>query len=229
MFTVSKKMKAKNLISEIYPAVNINDKGEKGLVRMDFFKISHIPLVDADGEYYGIISESEIYDFDLLNKPFSSHKSVLARPYVYEDDHIYEVIHLFSKLNISVIPVLNKKDIYIGSLCLSDLVKYLGSLTSSENSGTLFVLELSSNDYSLSQIAQIIEGNDAKVLSLHVNSPENSTKLEVTIKVNTNDFSAIRQTFERYDYVIKEAFVEGDQVNELLEERYEEFMNYLNI
>jgi predicted transcriptional regulator len=222
-------MKAQDLISDIYPAVNINDKGEKALVRMDFFKVSHIPLVDEEGEYYGIISESEIYDFDLLNKSLSTHKSVLARPYVYGDAHVYEVINIFSKLNISVVPVLNRKDNYIGSLCLCDIVKQIGTLTGSDSPGTVFVLELSANDYSLSQIAQIIEGNDAKVLSLHTTSPEDSTIVEVTVKINTDDFSAIRQTFERYDYTIKEVFSDDENVDDLLEERYQEFMNYLNI
>lgn len=222
-------MQAKDLISDLFPAVNIKDKGEKALVRMDFFKVSHIPLIDEENNYYGLISESEIYDFDLLNKPFSTYKSVLARPYVYCEDHIYEVIGLVTKLNISVVPVLNRKEKYKGSLCLYDIIKYIGTLITSDNPGTIFILELSIHDYSLSQIAQIIEGNNAKILSVYTSSPGDSTKLDVTIKINTDDFSAVRQTFERYDYKIKAAYTDSEKMNVLLEERYEEFMNYLNI
>ncbi len=222
-------MQAKDLISDMFPAVNIKDKGEKALVRMDFFKVSHIPLIDDKNNYYGLISESEIYDFDLLNKSFSTYKSVLARPYVYCEDHIYEVIGLVTKLNISVVPVLNRKEKYKGSLCLYDIIKYIGTLITSDNPGTIFILELSIHDYSLSQIAQIIEGNNAKILSVYTSSPGDSTKLDVTVKINTDDFSAVRQTFERYDYKIKAAYSDSDKINVLLEERYEEFMNYLNI
>jgi len=222
-------MQAKELISDIFPAVNINDKGEKALVRMDFFKISHIPLTDSDGNYFGLISENEIYDFELIEKPFSTYKNVLARPFVLCNDHIYSVINLFTKLNISVVPVLNDREKYIGAICFHDLVKYFGRLTASENPGTIFILELDSRNYSLSQIAQIIESNGAKVLSLYASSPKDSTKLEITVKLNINDFSAVKKTFERYDYKIKAAYNEDDKINELLEERYDEFMNYLNI
>lgn len=222
-------MQAKDIISDIFPAVNIKDKGEKALVRMDFFKVSHIPLIDDENNYYGLISEIEIYDFDLLNKPFSSHKSVLARPYVYCEDHIFEVIGLVTKLNISVVPVLNQKEKYQGSLSLYDIIKYMGTIVSSDNPGTVFILELSIHDYSLSQIAQIVEGNNAKILSLYTSSPGDSTKLDVTVKVNTDEISAIKQTFERYDYSIKATYTDSDKISDLLEERYEEFMNYLNI
>ena len=222
-------MQAKELISDIFPAVNINDKGEKALVRMDSFKISHIPLTDSDGNYFGLISENEIYDFDLIEKPFSTYKNVLARPFVLCKEHIYSVINLFTKLNISVVPVLNDREKYIGAICFHDLVKYFGRLTASENPGTIFILELDSHNYSLSQIAQIIESNGAKVLSLYANSVKDSTQLEITVKLNVTDFTAVKKTFERYDYKIKAAYNEDDKINELLEERYNEFMNYLNI
>lgn len=222
-------MQAKELISDIFPAVNINDKGEKALVRMDFFKISHIPLTDVNGNYFGLISENEIYDFDLVEKPFSTYKNVLIRPFVFCNQHIYSVINLFTKLNISVVPVLNAQEKYIGAICFHDLVRYTGKLTASENPGTIFILELDYNNYSLSQIAQIIESNGAKVLSLYASSIEDSTKLEITIKLNITDFTAVKQTLERYDYKIKAAYNENDKINELLEERYDEFMNYLNI
>ncbi len=222
-------MQAKELISDIFPSISINEIGERALVRMDFFKISHIPLTDAEGNYHGLISENEIYDFDLLQKSFATYKKVLARPFVYEEQHIYDVINLFSKLNISVVPVLTKKEKYKGAICLYDVIKYMGKITAAENPGAIFILEMSIHDYSLSQIAQIIEGNDAKVLSFYTTTKKDSTKLEVTIKINTNEFSAIRQTFERYNYIVKAAYTEEDKINELLEERYEEFMNYLNI
>ncbi len=77
-------MQAKELISDIFPSISINEIGERALVRMDFFKISHIPLTDAEGNYHGLISENEIYDFDLLQKSFATYKKVLARPFFYE-------------------------------------------------------------------------------------------------------------------------------------------------
>ena len=64
---------------------------------------------------------------------------------------------------------------------------------------------------------------------MYASSLKDSTKLEITVKLNVNDFSAVKKTFERYDYKIKAAYNEDDKINELLEERYDEFINYLNI
>jgi len=222
-------MQAKELISDIFPSINVNDNGEKALVRMDFFKISHIPLTDTEGNYYGLISENEIYDFNLLQNSINTYKKVLVRPFVFENQHIYDIIGLFSSLKISVVPVLNKKEKYIGAICLPELIKYLSKFFAAENMGTVFILELSIHDYSLTQISQIIEENNAKILSLYTSTKKDSTKLEVTIKINTTEFSSIRQTFERYNYFIKSAYSKDEKNNDLIDERFEEFMNYLNI
>eukprot|EP01032_Pedospumella_encystans_P007125 gene7125-8544_t len=75
-----------------------------------------------------------------------------------------------------------------------------------QNPGGVIVLEMNQSDYSLTQISSIIEGNDTKILSLHVSSNPDSTKVEVTIKVNREDLRAILQTFYRYNYEIKASF-----------------------
>ena len=165
----------------------------------------------------------------MADKNIGSHKLSLFRPFVMWDQHIYEIIGLVSRHKLSIVPVLDKKMRYIGVITLHDLVHRFAELDAVENPGAIFILEVSQNDYSLSQIAQIIESNDAKVLSLYVSSSPNTSKLEITIKINTVDFSAVRQTFERYDYHIKTSYSDDDKMNKLLEDRYEEFMNYLNI
>jgi len=222
-------MQAKELISDIFPAINVNDIGEKALVRMDFFKTSHMPLIDIEGNYFGLISENEIYDFNLLQKKISSFKKVLVRPYVLDNQHIYDVVNLFSNLNISILPVLNSKEKYIGSICFSELIKHLKIFFGEDNIGTIFSIELGVRDYSVIQIAKIIEENNAKILSLFTSSKKDSLKLELTIKINTTDFTSIRQSLERHNYTIKSSFSKNDKINDLLDERYEEFMNYLNI
>jgi len=222
-------MIAKELISDVIPAIRHNEDGLKALNWMEIFRVSHIPVIDNDNNFLGLISENEIYDFDLAEKPLNSHELLLEKPFVYEKQHIYEIIELVSRLKLTIIPVLDKKNRYIGVITLHDLVHQFSELTAVNSPGSLFILEISDSDYSLSQISQIIESNDAKVLSLYVSSVPNSTKIEITIKINVSDFSAVRQTLERYDYTIKAAYSQEDKVNDLLESRYDEFMFYMNI
>ena len=90
------------------------------------------------------------------------------------------------------------------------------------------MLELNQSDYSVTQIGNIIEGNDAKILSLHVSSQPDSTKLEVTIKINREDLSRVLQTFNRYNYSVKATFQHGD-FDKGMNDRMNEFLHYLNI
>ena len=98
-----------------------------------------------------------------------------------------------------------------------------------EYPGGIIVLEMNSHDYSLAQIARIVEDNDAKILSSHVLSVAHSIKIEVTLKINRMDLTSIIQSFQRFGYVIK-ASVHGYNRNEdVLRDNYDQFMMYLNV
>ena len=88
---------------------------------------------------------------------------------------------------------------------------------------------MTEHDYSLSQIAQIIEGNNVKVLSIYITSSKDSTKMEVTIKVNTSDLSSVIRTFERYNYEVMTWVTTNDTMDDFYSERYDQLMKYLNI
>ena len=84
------------------------------------------------------------------------------------------------------------------------------------------------HDYSLTQIAQIIEGNDGKVLSCYLRPLTDSTKIEVTLKLNKEDLSAILQTFYRYNYTVKASYHQSEFSDDM-KNRFDSFMNYINI
>jgi hypothetical protein len=117
----------------------------------------------------------------------------------------------------------------VGLINQHDLLKYFSDLIAVKQPGAIIVLELNINDYSLSQIAQIIEGNDAKILSLYVSSASDTTKIEVTIKINKTDMSSVLQTFNRYNYNIKASYMDTDLLSNMLDDRYEMFMRYLSV
>jgi len=101
--------------------------------------------------------------------------------------------------------------------------------TALKNPGGIIVLEINNNDYSLAQIAQIVEGNDAKILSTFITSHPNSTKLELTLKLNVTDLTSIHQTFNRYNYTILGSYMKHDEEEDLLEDRYNLLIKYLNM
>ena len=221
-------MLAKDLISDVIPIVETSEKGRNALNWMEIFRISHLPIVD-DREYIGLISDTDIYNFNKVEETISGHPLSLIRAHVFDYQHIYEVIEIVSRLKLSIIPVLNEQKEYIGCISIHDLVQQFATLTSVSDPGGIIILELNVNDYSLSEISQIVESNDVKILSLYISSHKNSTKLDLTLKLNTTNLSAVIQAFERYNYNIKASFLDDDKLEKMYLDRYDSFMNYLNV
>lgn len=221
-------MKAKNMIADGVLPVNSSDRGSEALISMDENKISHIPVVD-DGEYIGIISEVDIYNMNDLDSSIGDSFSTLPKPSVFEHEHFFEIIKVMTLARISTLPVLDRSNKYLGTITLNRLMINLAEFAVIEQPGSIIVLELNQKDYILSQIAQIVESHDSKILSLFIASKNESTKIEVTLKINRTDLEPVIQTFNRYDYVIKETYTEDQDSMEDLNDRYDSLMNYLNI
>ena len=221
-------MLAKDLISEVIPSLKTSDLGQTALNWMEIFRVSHLPIVN-NLDFLGLISDTDIYDMNQPEEPIGNHTLTLFKPYVDGEQHIFEVIGLASRLKLSVIPVLDSKDHFMGVITTSDLLRHLAGISSMDQPGAIIVLELIERDYSLSQIAQIVESNNVKVLSMYITSPPESTKLEVTLKVNTGDLVSVIKTFERYNYDIKTWVTTNDSMDNFYSERFDLLMKYLNI
>jgi CBS domain-containing protein len=221
-------MQAKELISDVVPALRTSDTGLQALSWMDIFRISHLPIVNNQ-EFLGLISDQDIYDLNMADEAIGNHKLSLFSPFVYQHQHIFDAIELISRLKLSIIPVLDDDKKYLGLITQNDLLHQVAELSALKNPGSIIELELNINDYSLAEIARIVEGNDAKILGLYISSPEDSMKMNLTIKLNTSDVTSILQTFNRFNYNIKGSYQQHDDMESLLHNRYELFMKYLSI
>lgn len=221
-------MLSKDLFGDMVIPLKTSDTGEMALSMMEDFKVAHLPVVSGE-KLLGIISETELLNLNLLSEPIGKHRLTLSRPYVLYSQHFYDAIRLAASEKLTLVPVLDKNGLYMGSITLSRIIEMLGEMASIKQPGGIIVLEVNNQDYSLGEISRIVESNDAKVLSAYITSFPDSTRLEVTIKINRIDLSSILQTFNRFNYTITASFSEESQWEELLNNRYESLMNYLNV
>jgi len=221
-------MIASDLISEIIPSLKTSDTGQTALNWMEIFRISHLPIVNNQ-DFLGLISDTDIYDMNQPEEPIGNHELTLLKPYVTDNQHLFEVVGLAARLKLSIVPVLDNNSHYKGVITSSDLIRHIAGISSMDQPGGIIVLEMIERDYSLSQIAQIVESNNIKVLSMYITSPSESTKLEVTLKVNTTDLFALIKTFERYNYEVKTWVTTNDSIDRFYSERFDLLMKYLNI
>jgi len=219
---------AVKLISNLIPSVRITEIGQKVLNLMDVHRVSHLPVVDGK-QYAGLISDKFICDLNLLNEAIGKQSDKLDITHVHENQHIFEVASIMYKLKLSVIPVLNADHEYKGAISLYDLARRFARYFSLQEVGDVVVLKVNVNDYSLTQISQIVESNDTKILSLFINRIPNTNNMEIILKLDKEDLSPVIQAFTRYDYNVKEIYQDHSMLNDLYQDRYEQFMKFMNI
>ncbi|MEM9022696.1 MAG: CBS domain-containing protein [Bacteroidota bacterium] len=220
-------MLAKELIVEDLPALKPADTAELALSWMDEFKVTHLPVVH-EGQLSGILSEDDLLDMDDPTSSVNCCNEQWANTSVFEDQHIFDVVKVVSDHNLTVIPVISNQQRYLGCTSINQLMKLIADMPVVSSPGGIIVLELNIIDYTLSEIARIVESNDAKILGSFITSHPDSTKMQVTLKINRMDLRPILKTFERFDYSVTASYDLSDY-REDLKERYNLLMNYLNM
>ncbi|MFH1005783.1 MAG: CBS domain-containing protein [Bacteroidota bacterium] len=220
-------MLAYELITDEVPSLKPSDTCKKVLNWMEDLRISHLPII-SKRKFLGMISYNDILDLNNPDKTLDTISIPLVKASVKEHNHIYDVLKMISLFDVSAVAVLDEEDNYIGVITADFVIRQVAGMPFVHEPGGIIVLELNVRDYSLSQIAQIVEGNDARILNMYINLHPDSTKIEVTLKINKEDLSPIIQTFNRYDYTVKATF-HLNQFGEDTRKRFDEFMHFLNI
>jgi hypothetical protein len=95
--------------------------------------------------------------------------------------------------------------------------------------GSILVLSMDLVDYSLAEIARLVEENNAKIISSTlVQDPLDGSKIRLTIKINQSDLGRIVATLERFGFRIIGRYQET-RFTDPEKERFDLLMRYLNI
>lgn len=221
-------MIASDLISNIVPVLNREDTCLQALNWMEVFRVSHLPMVQGK-TYLGLVADELIYSHGDLNDKLEVLQVPAAETFVYGNDHIYEVVSLAASHLLSVVPVVDRKGNFMGSVTMTDILKGLEVLLCAGQDGGIIVLEINRIDYALSEIVQIVEYNEARILSCYTSCNKDSSQLRLTLKVNTLTIDPILNTFMRYGYTILNSFVTGEEEQDSLRERYGLLMKYMSM
>ncbi len=219
-------MIAANLLSHEFVPLRTSDTGKEALSIMGDFYVKHLPIVNNE-QMLGLISEDDILQND-IEEAVGSYPLSQNSPTVNERDHLYDVLRILSEYTLTVVPVIDVDNNYLGLITQGDLLRFFAQIGSFTEPGSIIVFEMSKQDYSLAEIARIVEGENAAILSSFITSSLDTTQIDVTIKINRQDLQRIIATFERFDYTIKASFQEMEYF-EGLKDRFDSLMAYLNV
>lgn len=220
-------MIAKEIASDDILPLKTSDTCSFALNAMEENRVNHLPVVN-ERELLGVVAEFDLVSHLDLHDPVGNVKLSLPHAFISDHQHVFDVMKMITEMKLSLLPVVDQQNSYTGVITLPNLVKYLTMNTSILNPGGLIVLEVAENNYSMAEISQIIESNNARIIGAFFTTRPDSTLIDITLKINDIDLNPVIQTFQRYNYTIKATFAEKDDLDDL-KERYDALMNYLSI
>lgn len=220
-------MIAVDLIKNDIPVLNLSDDISTAVTFFDDYKLHQIPVFKAS-KFLGLIDEDVVLNA-LPKSKIKDLEKQFRKVEVLFEKNLFDVLHLFRQENLNILPVVDKDNNYLGCIHERILLQKVCEILKVENPGGIIHLQINVFDYSLAQIAQIVEGNGAKILSsICLQNSSNSKMMEILIKINQEELSGIIQTFQRYEYKIIASFHKNIH-KEGLNNRLESFIRYLNI
>jgi Mg/Co/Ni transporter MgtE len=186
---------------------------------------SHFPVTE-DGVYIGCVSKESL-EFLNATTQLKENRFQFERFSVRSTRLWPDVLEVFAKNESNLLPVLDQKNNYIGYYELEDVIRFLHETPFLKEEGGILIVAKEVNTFSMSQVAQIVESNEAKVLGLFISNITQNT-VEITIKISQSGLNDIIQTFRRYDYEIISEHQEDSYLNGL-KERSDYLDKYLNI
>jgi acetoin utilization protein AcuB len=220
-------MIAKELINDSYPPLKLSDTGLKALNWMEEFRIEHLPIVDGI-TYIGLVSEEDVLKLNALDQPLANHNLPLIKPYVRFNQPVFELVKLISQDKLTIVPVLDSAGNYIGLVTLKDIIKHYSDSGIFDDATGVIVLEVGVKSYSVSEIAHLIESENARILSFYVTPNAENETLDLTIKINQPELSRILSSLTRHGFIVKEHYHQSEFMDDI-QSRYDSLMNYLGI
>lgn len=201
-------MTAQDFINPMIPPLRPQDTVQKALNWMNEFRVHQLPVADQ-GHYLGIIAEDVLYDSNKPEAPIADFELDHRQTTVGEHQHFYDVIKEAHQNALQVIAVLDEEGKYKGVITIKDTITALARTYATQNPGGIIVLSMHDYDYSMAEIARLVEADNAKILSSYVEAdPYDPRMIKLTLKLNILDLTRVIATFERFNYRVIAKFQE---------------------
>jgi hypothetical protein len=221
-------MRADELISRTLTAFSPETTVSQALDKLEQMNQEALPLVTLD-QFEGFITEGMLLDLVDSDGVLAGINTQGKDCYIYSDQHPYDAFRKASEFGSNVVAVLAGDKKYIGTICISDLGRYIGKQFFLEPNSSVIVIRVLERDYSLSELSRLVEANHVKIVQSYVEIDEtDALYLLVTLRINSLEFGRVVATLERFGYQVFELFGHSDLPN-LDMERLGNLLRFLDI
>jgi predicted transcriptional regulator len=219
-------MLAASITSKGFPLLHLEDKVNFALQCMEDFDVQELAVVKED-YFLGVVQKADLLDADEAATIMVLSEQ-LKKIMVLDTAHFLTALDLFSKYELSILPVLNEQQEYIGMIPQKSLNDALAKFLGVESPGAIIVLSVAPYQYSLAEMSRLVESNNAQIVQLNSYYDASNGAMIITLKINKDEAQSIIATFQRYDYQLVHYFGKTPLHNDI-EAHYHHLMNYLDV
>jgi len=215
---------AAHIINSV-PVFGVQDTLEDVIEFFQSTTFTHVAVVEQK-KFLGLLAENDLETFE-GDKKIEDYRYNLESFMVKKDTGWLDVLEAFARNEANIVPVLDEDNIVIGYYDLTDLVGLFIDIPFFTEPGGILVIAKGKKDYSLSEIAQIVESNNTKLFGAFITDSRNDV-IQITLKIGPENMNEVVQTFRRYNYNILFGNMD-DQFLENLKQRSNYLDKYLNV
>jgi predicted transcriptional regulator len=194
-----------------------------------FFKevpFTHFPVVE-NGRLIGMLAQIDITHYPDNDATIKDLQHIFEFYNATIPTHCIDLFTLFAQNNSDIVPVIDKNHKYLGYFELDDIIQLLYETPFLQQSSTTLIIEKDKSNYSMSEIAQIIESNNIPLLGMYISGTSDNNH-QITLRIGTKEVNEVIQSLRRYKYrVLTEN--KDDLLIEQLKERSDYLQKYLDI
>ena len=213
-----------NILTSIV-VFDVNDSMEEVIRFFNDTTHSHVAVVE-ENRFLGLLTENDVENFE-VDTVINDYRYNLESFFVRKETLWLDVLEIFARNSANLVPVLDDKEAVTGYYDLSDVMSVFIETPFFAEPGGILVVEKGVRDYAFSEIAQIVETNNGKLIGAFITALENDM-VQITLKISSTDLNEVTQTFRRYSYNILFGNSD-DQFLENLKQRSEYLDKYLNV
>jgi predicted transcriptional regulator len=210
-----------------YPWVQHTESVATALAMMEDEQLTHLPVVEGT-TYQGLVSREALYEVSDDSIALDQLGWPLPRPSVKPTDHFQAAVKVMGEQGLSLVPVITEQQELLATISALELTTTIGKFLGLQAGGALLVLEKEAQHYTASEVAKLVESNDAQLLQLNTTVNAQTGHIQITIRLNKYEVSDVIATFQRYDYTVRFYVGEEQYANEL-KSNYDHLIHYLKI
>lgn len=212
-------------ISKDFAPLKPSDTVARAMELVDKFNLTHIVVLKGSESEGNLSKETlEEYEPDTLLSDLKEFYEVF---FVEEKASLLDAIQIFDQHTANVLVVLNAQQQFVGLLMLDDVISGLSAMPLINEPGSVMIVEIPQNKLSFSEISKIVESNNAKITGMFVVAYLEDS-VHVAVKLASGNLTSVGETFDRFDYKVVYKFFR-DEKEELMKERFEQLMKYLDL